>query len=278
MAEQELNSILANILSAAGLQDLAPWVISQQVEGKDYMTILTDMRKLPQYVARFPAMAELQRKAATGAGVPANEAQYLQAEQEYRRIFQMSGLPANMWDTPDDYARLLTNDISADEVARRVDAAKIAVYSTDQNTRDELQRLYGIGTTDLMAYALDPAKNSEYIRKVATTSMLAGYSKTAGISDLSGQAWEGYAQDLINQNVSEGGVRDIVAAADTIQEQQLRLAGIEGEQFTTSDAMDIAIRKDSNKTLASQRRVEKEKARFSGSQGVSTGSLRGSGI
>lgn len=278
MAEQELNQILSNILSAAGLESLAPWVIEQQVAGKDYMTILTEMRKLPQYVARFPAMTELQAKAAKGTGVPVNEYEYLQAEQQYRRIFQMSGLPANMWDTPDDYARLLTSDISADEVARRVDAAKIAVYSTDPNTRAELQRMYGIGTSDLMAYALDPEKNSEYLRKVATTSTLAGYSKTAGISDLSTQAWEGYAQDLINQNVGESGIRDVVASADTIREQQLRLAGIEGEQFTTSDAMDIAIRKDADKVLASQRRVEKEKARFSGTQGIGTGSLRGSGI
>jgi hypothetical protein len=273
-----LGETVAAMWSQYGLGSLGQWVIAMAVEGKNAEQIAIEIRKRDEYKARFPAMEALRLKAAQGGGVPINEGDYLALERSYRQVFQAAGLPPTMWDTPDDYARLITADISAIEVQRRIAAAREAVDSTDANVRNQLAALYGITTTDLVAYALDPEKNSDYIQRVATTSRIAGYSQTAGLGGMSRQAWEGYAQDLINQQVGDSQLREIIGDANARAEIQGRLAGIEGEQFTSGDALDIAVRKDSNKTLASQKRVEREKARFSGSQGLTTGSLRGSGI
>lgn len=270
-----LQEELLAALDVWGLGSLAGLVTDSIIAGDDQLTIINKLRTSAEYKARFPAMDSLIAKAKANGVATVNEGDYLSMERSYQRALQTSGLPSNMWDSPDDYKRLIEADVSPDEVERRVAAAKMAVDSTDPNTRAQLMSMYNLSTTDLMAYALDPQKGSDYIKKVATASTLAGYGQTAG---LTGANWESYAQDLINQQASESDLRQTISEARILAEGQTRLAGIEGEQFTTSDAMDIAVRKDANKMLASQRRVEKEKARFSGTQGVSTGSLRGSGI
>jgi hypothetical protein len=280
MSAQELTATLSYILQSAGLESLAPWVLEQQIAGKDELTIITDLRKQDLYKQRFPAMAELQRKAAagTGLGVPINEGDYIKMERAYRQVFQAAGLPPTMWDTPDDYARLMASDISPVEVQRRVDAAKEAVNSTDPNVRQQLASLYDITATDLVAYALDPEKNSDYLQRIATTARVSGYGVTAGMSSLSRQQWESYAQDLINQQITDAGLREIIGNAEVVKEQQSRLASIEGSKFTDADAMDISVRKDAGKTMESQRRVEREKARWSAQSGVSSSSLAKPGI
>lgn len=276
--QQTLIDLLRGILAEYGLEGMTDWLIGSVIAGKDELTILTELRQTEEYKARFPAMAEINRRASAGQGVAINEGEYLQIERAYRQVLADSGLPPTMWDTPDDFARLMVEDVSPTEVQRRVAAAKESVNNTDANSRLALMDMYGITTQDLMAYALDPTRGAEYIQKVATSSILAGYSRTAGLANLSTAQWESYAQDLINQQVTDDELRNLVSGADLLSETQQRLAEIEGGSFTTTDAMDIAIRKDSDKMLASERRAAREKARFSGSSGVSTGTLRGGSI
>lgn len=276
--QRDLISTLNAVLKSYGLDSMSQWIIDSVVAGKDELTIITELRSTPEYKARFPAMAEIQRKATAGLGTQINEAQYLEMERAYRQAMAYSGLPVDMWDTPDDFARLMTADVSPTEVQRRIAAAREAVDSTDENTRNQLMQMYGITTTDLMAYVLDPEKGSDYLQKVATTSILAGYSQSAGLSSLSRDKWESYAQDLISQQVSDAGIRDIVYGTDVLAEQQSRLAGIEEGQFTTEDALDSTIRRDADKIMASERRVARERARFAGTQGLGSKSLQGRGI
>lgn len=268
-----------NLLTAYGLGSLAQWIVDQQIAGADDLTIVTDLRKRPEYKARFPAMEDLQKAVNQGgAGGMITEADYISMEQAYMQAFQGSGLPANMFDSPDDFRKLIAARVSPNEVQRRVAAAKEAVEATDPNVRTNLLRMYGITSTDLMAYALDPAKNADYLQRVATTAMLSGFGTSAGVTGLNRDQWEGYAQDLINEQASPEDIRTIISNAHTIADTQTRLAGIESDQFTTSDALDITVRKDSSKTLASKRRADREKARFSGSQGLGSKGLSGSGI
>lgn len=276
--QRDLIDSLRAVLSNYGLDSMTDWLVNAVVSGKDELTIITELRKTPEYKARFPAMDELQKKAIAGTGVAINEGQYLELERSYRQAFAVSGLPVQMWDSPDDFARLIVADVSPVEVQRRITAAKEAVDNTDPNTRDALMRMYGITTTDLMAYALDPQKGADYIQRLATTSILSGYSMSAGFADMSTAQWESYAQDLINQQIGDDELRTLVAGADTLAEAQSRLAQIEGDTFTTSDAMDVAIRKDSDKMMASERRTAREKARFSKTSGITTGTLKGSSI
>jgi hypothetical protein len=157
-----------------------------------------------------------------------------------------------------------------------VDAARKAVLSTDQSTRDSLNRLYGIDTQALMAYALRPEWGSELLDRMATTAIMAGMGSDAGLGTGLGAAqWERYAGEAIQSNTGFGEVRGLIASAKSMAQEQGRLAGVEGESFTDTDALDVAVLKDSTKALASENRARREKARFSGTSGITAGALRG---
>jgi hypothetical protein len=251
-------------LATWGLENLASWLIEQEQQTKDPLQIMQELRQRPEYQQRFPAMQALQDAAKRNNMPAVTEQNYLQMEVAYRTALQDSGLPSGMFDSADDFVALLTNDVDPTEVRERVAAAKIAVDQTDPYVVSQLRDMYGISTTDLMAYALAPDKNSQYIEKVATSAMIAGLSQRQGMAAEKG-SWERYAQDAINQNMSQGQIVDAVAGA----------AAIEGEEFGSSDALDVAINKDAAKALKSQQRAAREKARFAGSTGITTQSLQG---
>lgn len=261
-------------LATWGLENLASWMIEQEQQSKDPLQIMTDLRQRPEYQQRFPAMQALQDAAKRNNMPSVTEQNYLQMEQAYRTALQDSGLPSGMFDSADDFVALLTNDVDPTEVRERVAAAKIAVDQTDPYVVSQLRDMYGISTTDLMAYALAPDKNASYIEKVATSAMIAGLGQRQGMAAEKG-SWERYAQDAINQNMSQGQIVDAVAGAANLSATQSRLAAIEGEEFRATDALDVTINKDAGKVLKSQQRAAREKARFAGTSGITTQSLQG---
>lgn len=261
-------------LATWGLENLASWLIEQEQQTKDPLQIMTELRQRPEYQARFPAMQALQDAAKRNNMPSVTEQNYLQMETAYRTALQDSGLPQGMFDSADDFVALLTNDVDPTEVRERVAAAKIAVDQTDPYVVSQLRDMYGISTTDLMAYALAPDKNASYIEKVATSAMIAGLGQRQNLAAEKG-SWERYAQDAINQNMSQGQIVDAVASAANLQTAQSRLAAIEGEQFSSTDALDVTINKDAGKVLKSQQRAAREKARFAGTSGITTQSLQG---
>jgi hypothetical protein len=261
-------------LSVWGLENLASWLVEQEQASKDPLQIVTELRQRPEYQQRFPAMQALQDAAKRNNMPSVTENNYLQMETAYRTALQDSGLPEGMFDSADDFVALLTNDVDPTEVRERVAAAKIAVDQTDPYVVSQLRDMYGISTTDLMAYALAPDKNASYIEKVATSAMIAGLGQRQGLAAEKG-SWERYAQDAINQSMSQGQIVDAVAGAANLSATQSRLAAIEGEQFTSSDALDVTINKDAGKVLKSQQRAAREKARFAGTSGITTQSLQG---
>lgn len=267
--------ILADAMRAFGLDNLAEMLMNGLVEGTDATTLYLNLRKTNEYKKRFPAMDDLQRQAIAG-GRGYNEADYINIENAYRETFSQSGLDPSLWDSADDFAALMKAQVAPTEVQRRVDAAKQAVLSTDPATRASLQRLYGISTTDLMQYALDPARGSDLIQRTATTAIMAGMGSDAGLGTGLGAAqWERYAGEAVQANTGYGEIRGQIAAAKSLATEQGRLAGVEGESFTDVDALDVAVLKDANKAMASEQRAKREKARFSGTSGVSAGTLRG---
>lgn len=261
-------------LATWGLENLASWLIEQEQATKDPLQIMTELRARPEYQARFPAMQALQDAAKRNNMPAVTEQNYLQMEVAYRTALQDSGLPQGMFDSADDFVALLTNDVDPTEVRERVAAAKIAVDQTDPYVVSQLRDMYGISTTDLMAYALAPDKNASYIEKVATSAMIAGLGQRQNLAAEKG-SWERYAQDAINQNMSQGQIVDAVASAANLQTAQSRLAAIEGDQFSSTDALDVTINKDAGKVLKSQQRAAREKARFAGTTGITTQSLQG---
>jgi hypothetical protein len=276
MAETSARDVVAEAFRAFGLDGLADWLYANIQESATQSEVYLQLRETPEYQARFPAMKELQKKAAAG-GRGWTEAEYIQQENEYREILSRSGLPPEFYDSADDYAALMSNEVSPLEVQRRVDAARRDVLNTEPGVREQLASLYGITTQDLLAYALVPDRGSDYIQRVSTSAILAGMAQDQGLTGGFGASeWEQYAGMAINSEFSVQQMRESVATAAAIADTQSRLASLEGGSFTQADALDITIGQDAEKTMKSQQRAQREKARFSGSSGI-TGKAMGSG-
>lgn len=267
----------AELFRSYGLDSLADWLVEQNVEGKTPEQIVTELRQRDEYKQRFPAMEELRRWAQANNMPVISEGQYLQMEQSYRQALANSGLPPEMFDSADDFKRLLEAQVDPTEVQERVAAARVAVDQTDPFVREQMRSMYGISEQDLMAYALDPERNSDYIRRVATAATLAGLGQRQGL-DAQTESWERYAQSAINQGMGQQQLAAAIGSATALEQTQSRLANIEGDRFTDTDALDAAIEQDASKVLASERRARRERARFAGRSGLTTGTLAQQGL
>jgi len=141
--------------------------------------IFLDMRQTPEYKARFPAMAQLQAK-----GRAISETQYLDLERSYTQTLREAGIPPGFYDQPDDFNRYIANEVSPAELQQRVSVYQKAAYEAPQETRNELQLLYGIGPGELTAYFMDPDRAEPVIMKQFQTAQVAGQALRAGLSQL----------------------------------------------------------------------------------------------
>ena len=272
-ADQKANVGAAEAISAMfsqfGMQDLADWIVAQARAGKNANQVAVEVYDQPVYQKYFPAM-----KALRARGRAITEDQYRQVEQGYRDILAFAGLAGSAYDRPETFARLIESEVSPRELEARVADAKMVVDSTDPNVTRALREYYGITSNDLLAYALDPkGQGKDHVERLARSAVLAGVAETARL-DLSRQYTESLAMDSMFNNSTEADYRDAANKAALLGANQSRLAAIEGDRFTGEDAADVALKGDAQKTLQSKRRAEREVARFSGSSGLSSGSLR----
>jgi hypothetical protein len=147
---------ITSFLGQYGLEALGTFAWNEYLNGTPLSQIMLDIRKTPEYQARFPAMATLAQN-----GQAMTEQQYMSLEQSYRDIFHSYGLPAGFYDQPADFAKFMEGNVSPAELQSRVQAYTTAV-SGDTETLNQLSKLYGdVGHSnnpqgDLLAHYLDP--------------------------------------------------------------------------------------------------------------------------
>jgi hypothetical protein len=79
-----------------------------------------------------------------------------------------AGIPESFYDSPDDLAEFIGNDVSQAEFTARVGMAAEAVRSVDPNLKVQLQEMYGVGVEndgELIAYYLDPERATTVIEQ-----------------------------------------------------------------------------------------------------------------
>lgn len=241
--------------------------------------ILMKFRDTDIYKRRFAGMAEL-----IGRGQAISEAEYIGLETAYRNVMSNYGLPATYYDNPEDYARLIGAGLSVNEVEQRVVAAKQAMNPL---VAAELKQYYSVGDGDLTAYMLGltdenglrlaSARNQEQIRTQGRAAQIGAAAERAGFS-----MDRTYAERLGGTSVGQtvdpfqiGTLAQLEGTFDQarrVADRETTLAGIDNEAFDQRDALASAFG-DRQAQLASERRGKRERARFSGSSGASSGSL-----
>lgn len=156
--------IVKGKLSEYGLEGLAEEAHQMLLDGATAEAVVLRLRETDEFKERFSGM-EMRRANGMSAISPA---EYISLERSYRQVMMSAGIPEGFYDSPDDFAEFIGNDVSPNEMTQRVTMAATAVESVDPNLKTQLQDLYGIGVEndgELVAYFLDPERGVSMIEQ-----------------------------------------------------------------------------------------------------------------
>jgi hypothetical protein len=229
-----IHAFFSNALNLSGLGD---WAWGKFLEGDSLDQIMLEMKQTPEYATRYPAMAQLDKE---GRGI--SEAAYQSYENTIRALHQQYGLPTGLYDTPEQIAQGLLNNVSPAEAQFRAERAATAAYSAPDSVKAAFAQRVGVANSPsaLMAAYLDdtraiPLLEQQYAAaQVQGAAADAGAPTGAGFADTLAARGVSYAQALqgfgtVAQTQALGGgfgetvdaqTRAQAAFGDTVAQQQ----------------------------------------------------------
>mgnify|MGYP003137413410 CR=1 FL=1 len=189
-------------LAEYGLEGLTDQVNAWLLEGFTAENVLIQIRDTEIFKERFRGM-EL-RNAQPGM-VAISPAEYIRLERQYRGIMEAAGLPQGFYDSPDDFAQFIGNDVSPEEMRQRVSMASSAVSNINPELKNQLRDMYGVGVEndgELIMYFLDPERAINVIEQRLRIES-AGLSATAIQATGQGISKSVARQLVADQNVQQ---------------------------------------------------------------------------
>lgn len=176
-AQRDALALIKQTLAQYGLPDsLADWAWSEIVAGKGNAEIMLDLQQRPEFKTRFPAIDGRRAK-----GLPAlSPGEYVAYENTATQMFRAAGLPQGFYDSPDDFTKFLSADVSVKELSDRVDLAKQAAYQAPEEVRTALRTQFGLGSGDMAAWFLDPDRAAPLLQRTYSAATIAGASTRTG--------------------------------------------------------------------------------------------------
>lgn len=174
------------------------------------------VRGTEQYKARFRGL-ELRNK---NNYKPINEDEYIQIEKEFDQVLRSNGMPKGFYDSQDDFANFIGNDVRADELNTRISQGYRAVMETEPGTKEELKRLYALNDSDIAAFLIDPTRfqQTEAVKK-AEAARRANAAREAGLQIQATQAEE-LVNRGITQQTAQRGFQELGATQELFGAQQ----------------------------------------------------------
>lgn len=96
------------------------------------------------------------------------------------KVMRNYGLPPDFYDSPDDFVKFHTNDLSAVEIQNRIAKGYGAAMAADQEVRNQLSTLYGVDLGQLAAYYLDPVRGEALLSKQLGAAQAGAGAKLGG--------------------------------------------------------------------------------------------------
>lgn len=136
--------------------------------------------------------------------------EYLSLEKQYKNAIQGSGIPADWYDKPDDYAKFIGGEISVAEVKDRVTQGFSAVQNGDPEILRQLRTFYpDVNNGDLAAFFLDPTVGTDIILNKAKAAQIGATAVTQAGFQLSQQEAESIRQQGLSQSQVQQGFQQI---------------------------------------------------------------------
>ena len=255
------SAIIKQQLSDWGLDSLDETLNGLIKDGLGSDAISLKLQDTAQYKQRFSANA-VRLKKGLAALTPA---QYLSVEQSYRQVLQSYGIPQGFYDSPDDFAGMIGNDLSPDEVKQRAQDAQSIWLSTDEATKHEFTRYYGLSDGAAIASILDPDKALTVVQRMTQASQLAGAAARNGLNPLAQSDAESWADMGVSSDQAQKAFGQIGATA----QQDANMAARFGSGFTQTDAEKAALFGDAKALRTQQAMYSAEKGLFSSTAAAS---------
>ena len=231
------------------------------------------LQQTDAYKKRFSANADRIAKGLTAL----RPAEYLAMEDQYQNIMRNYGLPASYYSkdslgTQAGFNQLLANDVSATELEDRVMTAQNRVVNANPEVTKALKAFYpDITNGDILAYALDPTKALDMIKRKVTAAEIGGAALAQGLTTAA-QSAEDLARYGITGAQAQVGYEQVAGMlprgsqlADIYKQDPYTQAISEADVFGTAGS---AVAKEKRKKLTAL-----ETAKFSGSSGAASNAL-----
>jgi hypothetical protein len=228
------------------------------------------IRDQPEFIAKFPAMKDLEAK-----GIYWSPADYMTYTQKVNEAMSRAGIPKEFWNDPEDYATLLRNDWSIDEVTDAVAQAEDAVLNLPPDVKAQMQS-WGLTDGDLTAFWLNDDKGMTLAqRKQAQQAAGVGATSTrSGFGPLTQAQATGLVQ-TVGAEAATSGVQAMGQLAPVFAETaEETMAGSDLTQETGLGA----IKGEAASTSAIERRRQSRKSKFEGGGGAASGGAGAQGL
>lgn len=248
--------IVKDKLREYGLEGLAEEAHQMLLDGATAEAVVLRLRETDEFKNRFSGM-EIRRANGMSAISPA---EYISLERGYRQVMMSAGIPEGFYDSPDDFAEFIGNDVSPNEMTQRVSMAAAAVQSVDPNLKTQLQDLYGIGVEndgELVAYFLDPNRGVTMIEQ--RLQMEAAGLSAATVSTLGGGLERETAEQLADLNVQRREVTERLQGQRGFLQQMVG----EEEAVTSSElaAAEFGLDSEATAEIARLRQQRQQRGR-----------------
>jgi hypothetical protein len=220
MPDEGAFDLMRATLREWGLESLLPDVREMLEDGRAPEQISVLLQDTEAYNRRF-AGNELRRQKGLAVLSPRD---YLQTELAYRQIMESAGLPSGFYDSPEDFADWIGNDVAPLEIKTRVDEALDVAFQLDEPTAQAFQDFYGISRDGLAAYFLDRERGLQELERTARAGLIGGAARAQGLS-----VGRGRAEELAGSTtVARDDYRRALGQVAGLTEDAGRLSGLYG--------------------------------------------------
>ena len=185
-------------------------------------------------------------------------AEYLAQESSYRRVLATAGTPKSFYDSNDDFASWIANDVSPEEIQGRVTLASQLANNLDPAIIASAKN-FGLNTSDLTAYFLDREKSVPLLQKKVDSIKLGSEFVRQG-ETISND----FASQLNDAGVTQSAARDAANAVVETSADYAKLAQVSGEAITNKELINSNLGLDAKATTKVKALASEERSRFTG--------------
>lgn len=262
---ESIMNILTERFGRYGLTSLVPKIKELAIDGATEATITFALQETEEYQTRFKANKERAQKGLTVL----SPAEYLNLEDTYRQVLRAYGL--KQFDTDEYVSQFIANDVAPSELSSRVVTAVQRVQNADPAIAKTLRDYYGIGSTDMVAYVLDPTNQLQKIERQVAAAEIGTAARVQGL-----EAGVNVAEQLAAQGISQAAaqkgyatIADILPTAEKLSQIYGETTGTYGQSLAEQEVFNSLA----SAQRARQRLTEREVAAFSAKSGLMKSSL-----